>query len=55
MGRTPVGQGGFPGDAVGAGDFMTGWVSCCAVWDSLAPIKPVTDPVSGYARMSQVA
>lgn len=58
MGRTCVGQGAFPRDAVDfmldAGDFMTGLVSSCAVWDDLALIKPVTDPVSGCARRNQM-
>lgn len=30
-------------------------MSCCAVWDDLALIKPITDPVSGCARRNQMA
>lgn len=53
LGRTRARHGGFSGHAMNAGDFMIG--SCCALWDDLALIKPVTDPVSGCARRNLMA
>lgn len=38
-----------------AGDSITGYVSSCAVWDDLALINAVADPVSGCARRNQLA